>query len=324
MNKPTQELLENIRRHISDDLSRDVFNFRLEHSLRVMDLPQFSGADDRSVNCHTRAEFDAAKSLARRTAEDSTEISRKRTHSIVSAVGFELYKNWKWGGWNYEKMYTAQPFEEIRHNMFLRTIKKLCGVDAVMNNNTMQYFGLPGILPLEAGKAYVDCGAFDGYNAREFVRQNAGKNSVYGFEPNPGTFTLAKKKCKGERIRLINKGVGDKRSVLQFSTAAGSSRFSENGGMSVAITTIDEELKGVEVGLIKMDIEGFEMSALRGAENTIREQKPKLAICVYHKLSDAWTIPEYILSLNLDYRLYFRHYPNYDYGIMYETVCYAV
>ena len=57
-----------------------------------------------------------------------------------------------------------------------------------------------------------------------------------------------------------------------------------------------------------MDIEGAEMHALQGASNTIKQFKPKLAICVYHDLSDFWTVPQFVRSLGLDYEFYFGHY----------------
>lgn len=56
-----------------------------------------------------------------------------------------------------------------------------------------------------------------------------------------------------------------------------------------------------------MDIEGAELSALKGAERTIREHKPKLAICVYHRREDLITLPRFILSLNPSYKLFLRN-----------------
>lgn len=67
-----------------------------------------------------------------------------------------------------------------------------------------------------------------------------------------------------------------------------------------------------------MDIEGSELMALKGAEQTIRRFKPKLAICVYHRVEDLITIPQYIKSLNPDYNLYFRKYwPNAVDAVLY-------
>ena len=54
--------------------------------------------------------------------------------------------------------------------------------------------------------------------------------------------------------------------------------------------------------------------------NTIQRDKPKLAICIYHKPEDMTEIPLYIKSLVPEYKLYIRHHSN-RYG---ETVLYAV
>ena len=58
--------------------------------------------------------------------------------------------------------------------------------------------------------------------------------------------------------------------------------------------------------LIKMDIEGAELNALMGAEQTIRKHKSKLAICACHRANDLITIPQYIKSLVSEYKLFFR------------------
>lgn len=55
---------------------------------------------------------------------------------------------------------------------------------------------------------------------------------------------------------------------------------------------------------IKMDIEGSELEALKGAEKLIRERKPSLAICVYQKENDVIEIPFYLKSLVPEYKLY--------------------
>jgi FkbM family methyltransferase len=62
------------------------------------------------------------------------------------------------------------------------------------------------------------------------------------------------------------------------------------------------------VDFIKMDIEGAELPALQGAEATLRRFRPKLAISVYHRLSDFWQIAQYLDSLGLGYKLHLRHF----------------
>ncbi len=69
-----------------------------------------------------------------------------------------------------------------------------------------------------------------------------------------------------------------------------------------------------------MDIEGAELEALKGSERIIREQKPKLAISIYHKAEDFVDIPAWLLALAPEYKLYYRHYSLYKY----ETILYAM
>lgn len=69
-----------------------------------------------------------------------------------------------------------------------------------------------------------------------------------------------------------------------------------------------------------MDIEGSELEALKGAQQTIKNFKPKLAICIYHKKEDLITIPQYILSLNKNYKLHLRNRQ----GVGEDTVIYAI
>lgn len=69
-----------------------------------------------------------------------------------------------------------------------------------------------------------------------------------------------------------------------------------------------------------MDIEGSEMDALIGAEQTIRRNHPKLTICIYHSDEDMIRIIEWIHHIDPKYRLYVRHHSR----SAVETVVYAV
>lgn len=86
---------------------------------------------------------------------------------------------------------------------------------------------------------------------------------------------------------------------------------------------LDPELlvkRNEKVTFIKMDIEGAELETLKGASRLIAEQKPKLAVCVYHKPEDIFTIPEYLRTLNPDYKFYLRYYTFAEW----DTVLYAI
>lgn len=69
-----------------------------------------------------------------------------------------------------------------------------------------------------------------------------------------------------------------------------------------------------------MDIEGAELEALKGCVKILKEQKPKLAVCVYHKQNDIYEILNFILNANPKYKFYLRHY---SLGAS-DTVLYAI
>jgi hypothetical protein len=83
---------------------------------------------------------------------------------------------------------------------------------------------------------------------------------------------------------------------------------------------LDDALTGFKPNLIKMDVEGAEYAALLGARRTIEQNRPGLAICLYHSPAHLWQIPALIQSWDLGYRFFLRaHYYN-----GFDLVMYAV
>ena len=184
-----------------------------------------------------------------------------------------------------------------------------------------QYFDLAE-LALGKDEAFADVGALDGETSRFFLNHFGGR--VCLFEPNPDQFAMTRERLgENDNVDYYPCGLYDRDGTVRFSPNpedSGTARVSEQGELEVKVARLDSVLAGKRVTFIKMDIEGSELAALHGAAETIRTQKPRLAICVYHKPEDMWEIPSYILSLNSDYKLYFRHYSITDT----ETVLYAV
>ena len=88
----------------------------------------------------------------------------------------------------------------------------------------------------------------------------------------------------------------------------------------IPVVDIDSVPECQNATWIKMDIEGAEMAALKGARNTILRNKPKLTISIYHSDEDMIRIAEYIHELVPEYRLYIRHHSSNKA----ETVLYAI
>ncbi len=174
-----------------------------------------------------------------------------------------------------------------------------------------QYFE-DGLIELSPNERFLDCGAFDGDSAIAFVNALHRRNidpyaEIISFEPDAVNF---QKLCRRDlpRHTCICKGVADKPGTVSFAADGTSGHVQADGGERIEVESIDHYLNGSRATMIKMDIEGMELSALKGAEQTIRTWRPKLAVCIYHKREDLWEIPKYIIGLVPDYRLYVRAY----------------
>jgi len=185
-----------------------------------------------------------------------------------------------------------------------------------------QYFP-QGIVHLSEREVFVDCGAFKGDTIKEFVKRvNGHYKKIIAFEPDEQNFAaLCKINRGGVDVLPIQAGVWSNDGVLRFdSEGTSESRVNETGNSEISVMRIDSVPECRDATFIKMDIEGAEREALKGAESVIRQNRPKLAICLYHQPEDFFEIPEYILSLDLHYRLYVRHHHyNRD-----ETLLYAI
>lgn len=180
-----------------------------------------------------------------------------------------------------------------------------------------------GIIKIESDTIFVDAGAYDGNTAVEFVEKHKDKyKQIYSFEPEKNNFIKMKNRLEEYRfknIEIFQKGLSNKNTIIRFSEGQGAgSKIDDNGNEFIETLALDDlNLEGNI--LIKMDIEGEELNALVGAKNTIAKNKPRLAICIYHKSEDLWLIPLYIKSLVPEYKIYIRHH----HQTPWETVCYA-
>ncbi|MDD3237526.1 MAG: FkbM family methyltransferase [Candidatus Gastranaerophilales bacterium] len=164
---------------------------------------------------------------------------------------------------------------------------------------------------LKNTEIFVDCGGFDGETTKQYIKNCPNYKKIYFFEPSIENLNVAKSNLKTyKNIEYINKGTSNENKILRFNTSLGSSsNFSENGEITIAVTPIDDYLNE-QNALIKMDIEGSEMNALKGAANSIAKYLPNLAICIYHKASDFYKVFDFIteISNNGYEKPYIRHY----------------
>lgn len=183
---------------------------------------------------------------------------------------------------------------------------------------------------------FIDCGAFDGDTVWDYMELYPAYKDIYAFEPDRKNVEIIRMKKRQENtkgLHVMPQCVHSQRGTFYFvSEGKSSSHLSEKGNTVVQATRLDD-LIDIKYGgrmkspedrriLIKMDIEGCELEALKGAESLIRRYNPCLAVCVYHKEEDMIRIPQFINSLVPD--------KTYDYYLRFhgrdlaELVFYAV
>ncbi|MDR0221798.1 MAG: FkbM family methyltransferase [Lachnospiraceae bacterium] len=187
------------------------------------------------------------------------------------------------------------------------------------------------LFELTNGECFADCGAYDGDTVEEFIECVPNYKKIYAIEMDSENYSQLVTNTKNYRdIECFNVGLCDRNGIMSYiSTGKTTSvdsllpqateKPSDDSQTFVRLAALDDLLDGQPVSFIKMDIEGAELEALRGAETIIREQKPKLAISVYHNPAHIFEVPVLLKQFVPEYKIYFRHHSD----SLYETMCYA-
>lgn len=184
-----------------------------------------------------------------------------------------------------------------------------------------QYFE-DTIYKISKKDSICDCGAFNGDTLSTALKLSPeGFKNYYAFEPDNKNFSVLSS-YNYDFLKVYPYCVYSSKQTLYFEENKGptSKLSSEKDGTKMKAISLDEMLNNQEVTFIKMDIEGAELEAIKGATKIIQSQNPVLAICVYHKFNDLFDIWKLIDEINPNYKFYLRHYTNY----ISETVLYAI
>lgn len=203
------------------------------------------------------------------------------------------------------------------------------GYEEIFTND--QYYPA-GVINLSEKEVFVDVGAYNGDTVIDFLKRTKNQfESIFAFELDKKNFkemesTIDKLDINlKKKIRLYNLGLLDEEKNVYYETGGSGMQSTFINVINTAndsgkTARLSDVIKDEKVTFIKMDIEGSEPQALLGAEEIIKKQKPKLAICVYHKPEHLWEIPLYLKKIVPEYKIFFRHHTPLEY----ETVCYAV
>ncbi len=344
------ELIKNIYNCIEDDLSRDIFINRINFSIsndtsfikRIISTTQEGKDFLNKIYCDKRKVIFGAGSWGKEIVHTFRDIkfdyiidnNEKICNQYINGIKVIRFEEFLKLNADYQIIISTRLYyNEIYNQLISNSINK----ENILNAGSIldlmckkQYFDLP-YLTKDNDEAFVDAGCFDGLTSIEFIKWcNYKFKKIWAFEPESRNIikaesnirnTILKNKVEGE-FDIIKRGLWDKKEQLCFETDKnGASKISETGAIMIDVDRLDEMIPvDQRVTFIKMDLEGAEINAIKGAQRIIKTYHPKLAISVYHRMDDIVNIPALINKYSNDYRFYFRHY---SIGAA-ETVLYAI
>jgi len=146
---------------------------------------------------------------------------------------------------------------------------------------------------IKKGSVVLDIGSNIGYYAKILSKQVGSDGLVYCFEPDTINFNYLNKAVRGyQNIIINNKAVGPKTEKLKIYTSKELNVDHRTykpeeyeRETEIDAVSIDDYLKNInqdEIHFIKIDIQGFEMQAMKGMEQTLKNN-PKIKI-----ISEFW------------------------------------
>lgn len=200
----------------------------------------------------------------------------------------------------------------------------LNGLNLVADKIYKHYFDLD-LLPFCKNEVFVDVGAYTGDTVLDYIASyGMSYNKIYCYEITESMVLYMKNNFSNlPNVEIRNLAVAERVGKLYLdanSTSASANRVKEAGVDAVNAVSLDEDIKE-KISMIKMDIEGGEISAIKGAKEHIKNDLPKLFISVYHSNDDIITIPKLIRSYTDKYDFYLRYYGGNLYATEIVLIC---
>jgi FkbM family methyltransferase len=177
---------------------------------------------------------------------------------------------------------------------------------------------------------FIDIGAFDGDTLEALRHQKGLFESIFAFEPDINNFRNLVRRIKEQGpfstgiTCLYPCGVGQSCDTVSFisdgSEAAKVCDKDNPQGIRTPVVSIDAILHHAKPNYIKLDVEGFEEQVLFGLKKTIERDRPMLAVCVYHKPADLFSLPLLLASWGYSADFYLRLHGEHTF----DTVLYVI
>lgn len=214
-------------------------------------------------------------------------------------------------------------FDDFSQSLFQDMIAfRLTGDPIYLAKTEDSAVSLTSLLGERRIRTVLDCGAYTGDSASVFV-STLHPEQILAAEPDPRAYEKLCQYAAKEtqcRIRPIHTAVGEKTGTMDFlSCGSRASSAGENAGRrtkrrfqsrTVPCSTIDALLSQERnADLIKLDVEGGEMQAIRGAADTICTLHPALIVSLYHRTEDLFVLPNLLKKLYPGAKFYLRRPP---------------
>ncbi len=142
---------------------------------------------------------------------------------------------------------------------------------------------------IKQGDVVFDVGAHVGFYSAIASQLVGETGRVFAFEPHPllNRFLNRHKQLNHlNNLEIITTAIGEKRGQVRFETRCGlgTGHISEEGSITVPVTSLDELVAQGRLPLpnvIKMDVEGAEEYALKGAVKTIEQCLPTILVATH-------------------------------------------
>lgn len=178
-----------------------------------------------------------------------------------------------------------------------------------------------------ADEVVYDIGAFNGDSVSDYLRSGRGYREIHSFEPSPANYAALQENlhglgpAQGGKLYAHPLALGDSNGDILIEDGGGPASRVGMGSERVKVTTIDDlSAQIAPATFIKIDIEGFEPQCLAGGRRLIAEQRPVVAVCVYHEQNHLWSLLLQLHEYCSDY--HFSFCPHLAEG--WDLVLYAV
>ena len=176
-------------------------------------------------------------------------------------------------------------------------------ISEIFKGDDWHYYEIPET-EIRKDDIVVDCGAAEGLFSLSIVGRC---QRVYAIEPLPEyVWALEKTFENMSNVEIIPVALGAQKGRVFMMNDGIRTEISETEtNISVPLETIDELFfkQNKAITYLKADLEGYELEMLAGAKETIKANRPRIAITTYHKAEHAAQIERFLKLIHPDYNI---------------------